>query len=50
MTDICYVRKHEISLQEYNEHPQEKVQAKKPRSAFASLGCHSFHLFPLGYP
>jgi len=46
VTDICYVWKHEISLQEYNEHPQEKAQAKTPRSAFASLGSQSFHLFP----
>jgi len=35
-----------LCLQEYNEHPQEKEQAGKPRSAFSPLGFHSFHLFP----
>ena len=35
-----------LSLQEYNEHPQEMAQARKPRSAFSPLGFHSFHLFP----
>lgn len=49
MTNWCYIiRSVKLSLLECNGYPQEKAQAKKQRSAFSPLWCHSFFLPTLG--